>query len=484
MGYVTKIDVKPNILIYGAGFGGQELLQHFRNKNEYHVVGFIDDHLFGTSVMGVQVYEPSVVSHLIAVHNVNMVVLAIPSLTEFRKYEIYEFLAQFNIKILTLPNLTDILLNKSSIIQTHPISPEYLLNRSSVKPVDDLLSKNIADKTVLITGAGGSIGSEIARQVIALKPKHLILMDVSEFALYNIDSELDALSEIEITSVIGSVLDVVKLRHIFSQYHVDTVYHAAAYKHVPIVEKNPFVGILNNFVGTFNCVRESVSHQVETFVLISTDKAVRPTNVMGCSKRLSELVCQAMSDRDVKTNISMVRFGNVLGSSGSVIPLFSRQIQEGGPVTVTHPDITRYFMTIPEAAQLVIQAGAMGAKGEVFLLDMGEPVRIDDLARQMIKLSGLDVKESPIDTGIEIVYSGLRPGEKLYEELLISGNNLEKTQHPKIIKAHEDKFELGELEEFEKDLYQAYINNNVQWLVGRLEYFVSGYQKSKFILEH
>lgn len=481
MNHLVEKNSKPNVLIYGAGFGGQELLQHFINKNEYNVVGFIDDTTIDELVMGLHVYPPSMIDELIKLHHIKIIVLAIPSLNEFRRYEIYEFLAQFNISILTLPNLTDILLNKSSVVQTNPISPEYLLNRSSVKPIDNLLSKNITNRTVLITGAGGSIGSEIARQVIKLQPKHLVLLDISEFSLYNIDSELTALSDIKVSAIIGSVLDTIKLNHIFSNYNIDTVYHAAAYKHVPIVEQNPFVGMLNNFIGTFNCVRIAVNHQVETFVLISTDKAVRPTNVMGCSKRMSELACQAMSDSSEKTKISMVRFGNVLGSSGSVIPLFARQIQEGGPITVTHPEITRYFMTIPEAAQLVIQAGAMGMSGEVFLLDMGEPVRIDDLARQMIRLSGLKVKNSPTDTGIEIVYSGLRPGEKLYEELLISGDNLEQTQHPKIIKAHENKHELGKLQKFEKELLEAYITNNITWLIEQLEYFVDGYQKSNFI---
>lgn len=472
---------KPNVLIYGAGFGGQEILQHFINKNEYNVIGFVDDNIFGNIVMGVRVYSPEQTERLIQEFNVKTIVLAIPSLNEFRRYELYEFLSQFGVQVLTLPNLTDILLNRSSIVQTKPISPEYLLNRRSVKAIDELLVKNVTGKTVLITGGGGSIGSEIARQVIRLQPKHLIIFDVSEFALYNIDSELTTLSDIKVSPIIGSVLDGVKLRHIFSQYQVDTVYHAAAYKHVPLVEQNPFVGMINNFVGTFNCVREAVTYKVESFVLISTDKAVRPTNVMGCSKRMSELVCQAVADGDTSTKISMVRFGNVLGSSGSVIPLFSRQIQEGGPITVTHPEITRYFMTIPEAAQLVIQAGAMGMTGEVFLLDMGEPVRIAELAKQMIRLSGLNVKNSADETGIEIVYSGLRPGEKLYEELLISGDNLEKTQHPKIVKAYEDKFALNELVEFERELHIAYDRNDVAWLVDRLEYFVSGYQKSELI---
>lgn len=476
-----KNNKKPNVLIYGAGFGSREILQHFINKNEYNVVGFIDDNIFDNIVMGIKVYNPSQTGEMIRKFNVEIIVLAIPSLSNLRRYEIYNFLDQFNIQVLTLPNLTEILLNRSSLTQTQVISPEYLLNRDIVKPIDELLFHDIVNKTVLITGGGGSIGSEIARQVVALKPKHLIILDVSEFALYNINNELSLLSDIKISPILGSVLDVIKLRHIFSQYRIDTVYHAAAYKHVPIVEQNPFVGMLNNFIGTLNCVREATAFGVKSFVLISTDKAVRPTNVMGCSKRMSELACQAISDISSGTRISMVRFGNVLGSSGSVIPLFSRQIQEGGPVTVTHPEITRYFMTIPEASQLVIQAGAMGENGEVFLLDMGKPVKIKELAEQMIKMSGMNVKRHSDEVGIEIVYSGLRPGEKLYEELLISGENLERTQHPKIIKASEYKFSLSEIETFEYEVQKAYINNDITWLIDQLEYFVSGYQKSIFV---
>lgn len=475
--------LKPRVLIYGAGVGGQELLQHLYNKGEYLPVAFVDDDkaLYGQQMMGVPIYDPGHIGHLIDEYQIGTIIVAIPSLKELRKHEIYGVLEQFELQILTLPNLTDILLGRASTAQTSMISPEYLLDRPSVEPIWTLLQKNVTAKTVLITGGGGSIGSELARQVVKLNPKKLIILDVSEYALYGIEHELSVLSKAPIVPMIGSVLDEIKLQQIFKEHQVDTVYHAAAYKHVPIVEKNPFVGVVNNFIGTANCVKQAVKFGVETFVLISTDKAVRPTNVMGASKRLSELICQAMAEVQSKTTICMVRFGNVLGSSGSVIPLFTKQLQQGGPVTVTHPDITRYFMTIPEAAQLVIQAGAMATGGDVFLLDMGSPVKIDDLAKRMIRLCGFQLKSEKHPTGIEICYTGLRAGEKLYEELLISGENLEATAHSKIIKAHENKFSLDELLCLQQGVVDAYTKNDVAWLLNQLVYFVDGYKQSDFV---
>ncbi|TWV82422.1 nucleoside-diphosphate sugar epimerase/dehydratase [Moraxella sp. VT-16-12] len=476
---------KDSVVIYGAGAGGRELFYHLCNKNEYHVAGFIDDNktLDDDNIEGVGIYEPIHLKSIIDQYGVKIVILAIPSLPQKRRLEIYGFLNQFPVKVLTLPNLTDILLGRANTSQIYDIQLEDLLGRNVVKPLGDLLNKNITNKTVLITGAGGSIGSELARQVVKLNPKTLILFDVSEYALYTIETELKKGNDaLPIFSMIGSVLDNIVLSHIYSKFYVDTVYHAAAYKHVPMVEHNPFAGVINNFIGTANCVRAAIKAGVDTFILISTDKAVRPTNIMGCSKRLSEIVCQGLAaNPNHKTKISMVRFGNVLGSSGSVIPLFKRQIQEGGPVTVTHPEITRYFMTIPEASQLVIQAGAMAMGGDVFLLDMGKPVKINDLAQKMIRLSGHAIKNQSNPDGIDIIYTGLRPGEKLYEELLISGEGLQKTEHPLIIKAMEKSFPIDEIEIFESNLLKAYEDNNILWLINQLSYFVDGYIKSHLI---
>ena len=366
-----------------------------------------------------------------------------------------------------------------------------LLGRDPVPPIANLLHKNILNKVVMVTGAGGSIGSELCRQIIQNKPKLLILFELSEFALYAIDKELRP-HAIALHSILGSVLEQDKLEQIMQRYGVQTVYHAAAYKHVPLVEANPIAGMQNNSLGTARCLDAAINTGVETFVLISTDKAVRPTNVMGASKRMAELYCQAQAQRQAaaasNTQISIVRFGNVLGSSGSVVPLFKQQIAKGGPITVTHPDVTRYFMTIPEASQLVIQAGAMGAGGDVFLLDMGEPVRIAELAKQMVLLSGLSVREfseKSAQTGdIDIVYTGLRPGEKLYEELLIDHDNCEGTPHPRILKAFEKHFSFDELAPvFARLPHLSAQPEDVAWLLMQLEQFVDGYHRSGYLTE-
>jgi FlaA1/EpsC-like NDP-sugar epimerase len=335
----------------------------------------------------------------------------------------------------------------------------------------------------MVTGAGGSIGSELCRQIIKNQPKKLVIYELTEFALYSIDKELNLNTNIEVIPILGTVLDQAKLERIIEQYGIQTVYHAAAYKHVPLVECNPIAGLKNNAIGTAFSLNAAVKKGVETFVLISTDKAVRPTNVMGASKRMAELYCQAMAEAKNQTQISIVRFGNVLGSSGSVVPLFKQQIAKGGPITVTHPEVTRYFMTIPEASQLVIQAGALGKGGDVFLLDMGEPVRIQDLARQMISLSGLTVRETGSQKGdIEIQYSGLRPGEKLYEELLIDQENTEITQHSRILRSFEKHYALDELlHVFDRLNILTAIPEDIDWALQRLEQYVDGYQRGKEI---
>ena len=355
-----------------------------------------------------------------------------------------------------------------------------LLGRDPVPPIAHLLAKNIQNKIVMVTGAGGSIGSELCRQIIKNQPKMLVLYELTEFALYDIDKELRQTASCDIVPILGTVQDQQKLERIIEQYHVQTVYHAAAYKHVPLVECNPIAGLKNNAIGTANSLNAAVKKGVETFVLISTDKAVRPTNVMGASKRMAELYCQAVAETKPNTQISIVRFGNVLGSSGSVVPLFRQQIAKGGPITVTHPDVTRYFMTIPEASQLVIQAGALGSGGDVFLLDMGEPVRIQDLARQMIALSGLKVREANTTDGdIEIAYSGLRPGEKLYEELLIDQDNTDYTEHTRILRSFEKHYPLQEIQSvFSRINQMTAVEHDVDWALSQLEYYVDGYKRS------
>ena len=360
------------------------------------------------------------------------------------------------------------------------------MQREKVAPNQQLLQKDISGKVVMVTGAGGSIGSELCRQIIKQQPKELILFELSEFALYTIQQELIKVIEsqsgvnIALHAHLGSVTNQILLENLCKKYLVETIYHAAAYKHVPIVESNQYEGAINNFIGTYRALQAAINTHVRTFVAISTDKAVRPTNVMGATKRMAELACQALAASQTITTISMVRFGNVLGSSGSVVPLFNRQLAAGGPLTVTHPDVTRYFMTIPEAAQLVIQAGAMAEGGEVFVLDMGESVKIVDLAKRMIRLSGHVVKGEDTDPneGIAIEFVGLRPGEKLYEELIIGGDNIEKTGHSRIMKAHERSFNLAELEMFIQQLLeQNKYERDSDWLLERFAYFVEGYPK-------
>lgn len=481
-------DDSDNVIIYGAGEAGKELLEGLRNSHKYNVVAFVDDdvQLTGAYVLGKRIYGADELVKVVSKLDISQVFLAIPSISRASKRQIIDKLEGISIKIKELPSLEEIAEEKVTVSSMRRVDILDVLDRQTVEPVESLLQLNIKNKCVLVTGAGGSIGSELCRQIIKNKPKYLVLYELSEFALYSIHQELIAkvaskenYKGIEVIAVIGNVTNEGNLLRVLKRYQIQTVYHAAAYKHVPIVEHNPFEGAINNSKGTYHCARAAIEAKVETFVLISTDKAVRPTNVMGATKRLAELVCQGLSqDRNNHhTCISMVRFGNVLGSSGSVVPVFTRQIEQGKPITVTHPEVTRYFMTIPEAANLVIQAGAMAKGGEVFVLDMGDPVKIVDLAKRMIQLSGFEVKDEAHPYGdIEITFTGLRPGEKLYEELIIGEDNVEGTDHPLIMQAMESSFPLTEIEKTLNELAQKAQHYDVDWLKQQFYYFVAGYQ--------
>jgi len=480
-------DGYENVVIYGAGEAGRDLLEGLRNSHKYNVVAYIDDdpQLTGAYLLGKKIYAADELVGLIDELDVAQVFLAIPSISRAQKRQIIDKLSGIAIKIKELPSLEEIADEKVTVSSMRKVDILDVLDRQTVEPDAKLLQMNIKGKCVLVTGAGGSIGSELCRQVIKNQPKCLVLYELSEFALYSIHQELTikqantpAYQDIKIVAVIGNVTNESNLLRILKLHNIQTVYHAAAYKHVPMVEHNPFEGVINNTKGTYHCARAAIAANVETFVLISTDKAVRPTNVMGASKRLAELVCQALSQIDSQTCISMVRFGNVLGSSGSVVPLFTKQIEQGKPITVTHPDVTRYFMTIPEAANLVIQAGAMASGGEVFVLDMGEPVKIVDLAQRMIHLSGFDIKDAAHPEGdIEVIFTGLRDGEKLYEELIIGEDNVESTDHPLIMQALEHHFPLDELESVLFELTEKQKQFDVPWLKQQFKQFVAGYQE-------
>lgn len=450
---------RKNIVIYGAGSSGIQLATGLSYSSEYQPVAFIDDDpvLKGQQLSGYRIYSFISLGSLIEKHHVTDVLLAMPSATRSQRNKIVSQLEPYPVHVHTLPGIDELAQGKVKVEDIREVEVEDLLGRDRVEPNPDLLHANIKDKNVLVTGAGGSIGSELCRQIIRLEPKCLILFDHGEYALYSIDNELEGLIEnnpvfdlkLKIIPVLGSVCDQERLEKTCSVFGVQTIYHAAAYKHVPMVEKNPAEAIRNNIFGTLRAATAAVNTGVETFVLISTDKAVRPTNTMGATKRFAELILQALSIRkNSTTRFCMVRFGNVLGSSGSVVPLFRKQISTGGPVTVTDPKIIRYFMTIPEAAQLVIQAGAMGKGGDVFVLDMGEPVKIYELAKTLIRLSGLEVKSEEFPNGdIEIKITGLRPGEKLYEELLI-GDNVSSTRHSLIMRAEEEVLSWEKMQHF------------------------------------
>lgn len=443
---------KPSVAIYGAGSAGCELASALKAGSEYQPAFFVDDNpaLVGSSVMGLPVFTPEHLEKKLADYEIGCLFLATPSATPKEKRRILTRLVALPVPVLTVPSVAELVSGRLSISALREVSVEDLLGREPVVPDAAWLDANIQNQVVMVTGAGGSIGSEICRLALKRGPKALVLFDLSELALYSIESELLALkkemaSDTVIHAVIGSVRDEAGLRRVLAHHRVSTIYHAAAYKHVPLVEANLVEGILNNVFGTLALARSAIAEGVDTFVMISTDKAVRPTNVMGASKRIAELICQALAQQQSALRFSMVRFGNVLDSSGSVVPLFRRQIKAGGPVTVTHPEVIRYFMTIREAAELVIQAGAMARGGEVFVLDMGEPIQIVELAQRMIQLSGLQAltADNP-DGDIEIIFTGLRPGEKLYEELLIGGE-VTKTAHPRILACHESMLSMAEL---------------------------------------
>lgn len=435
-------DVKrKRALIFGTGDAGMQLAGALVHSSEYRLVGFVDEEkrFQGTQVMGLDVYSGDAIGVLINKLKIEEILLAIPYASRAKRFEIVSALETHSVNVRMLPRVADLAGGKVTSDDLKEVRIEDLLGREAVLPNQKLLSRNITGKIVMVTGAGGSIGSEICRQTLSLKPKALILYEMSELALYNIEKEFSdyGAHNIDIYPVLGSVNNRSRLKNIFNHFEVDTIYHAAAYKHVPLVEFNNAEGVENNLFGTLNCAQAAIDGGVETFVLISTDKAVRPTNTMGATKRCAELVLQALSEKQNDTKFAMVRFGNVLNSSGSVIPLFKKQIKEGGPVTVTDKSITRYFMTISEAVELVIQAGAMGKGGDVFVLNMGESVSIDSMAKKMIRLSGLEVKDDSHPGGdIEIKYTGLRPGEKLYEELLIGGD-ISDTDNPLIMRAKE-----------------------------------------------
>jgi len=433
----------PPVIIYGAGSSGAQMVAALKLSRQLKPVAFIDDSptLHRQQINGLNVYSFSQLSHLIEKFDVSELLLAMPSISRRKRHDIIRLLEPYPLHVQTLPNLADLAEGKITVSDIQEVDIADLLGREPVEPEQDLLHANITDKAVMVTGAGGSIGSELCRQIIKLQPTTLVLYELNEFVLYNIEKELQSLGlEIPIISVLGNVINQSRVESVCAHFKINTIYHAAAYKHVPMVEKNTSEGIRNNVFGTLSCAKAAINSKVETFVLISTDKAVRPTNTMGASKRFAELILQGLAEDETQnthTRFTMVRFGNVLGSSGSVIPLFRQQIANGGPVTVTDARIIRYFMTIPEAAELVIQAGAMGQGGDVFVLDMGEPIRILDLAKRMIHLSGFSEKDEHQPEGdIEITYTGLRPGEKLYEELLI-GENVSETKHQKIMRAKE-----------------------------------------------
>ena len=483
-----KVKNKKKVLIYGAGNAGRQLLSSLENNPEMKVVGFLDDNqqFHNQSILGQTVHNPLDMDKIINLKNVELVLLALPSISRIKRYGIIEHINKYKITVKTLPTIQDIVDGKISVSDIKDLSIEDLLSRDQVQPNLELLSKNINSKVVLVTGAGGSIGSEICRQIIKLKPKKLLLLELNEFALYKINEELkNKILDFKIIPLLVNVQNSSRVNEVFKTFQVDTVYHAAAYKHVPLVEENICEGIKNNVIGTFLTAKIAIQNKVKNFVLISSDKAVRPTNIMGASKRLAELCVQAVyNNKDVYTKFAIVRFGNVLQSSGSVIPKFKKQIKEGGPVTLTHPEVTRYFMTITEASQLVIQAGAMSEGGEVFVLDMGPSIKIKDLIYKMIKHSGLIVKDNEnLEGDIEVKIIGLRPGEKLFEELLL-GDNPKKTYHNKIQKAQDPHIPFDQLK-IDLDILTTLLKENrISEVKDLLKKLLPSYKSNTEIVDH
>ena len=480
---------KSNVLIYGAGSAGRQLMNSLESNLEMKVNGFLDDdpQFHRQKILGQTVYNPLYIDKLINNKNIDIVLLALPSITRQKRNQIINNLNKHKVIVKTLPSIKDIVEGKVSVSDIKDLSIEDLLNREQVKPNLELLSRNINSKVVMVTGAGGSIGSEISRQIIKLNPKKLILIESSEFALYKISEDLKNLNQsIKIISLLINIQNQSKIEQAFKTFNIDTVYHAAAYKHVPLVEENISESVKNNVFGTFNLVEAALKYNISNFVLISSDKAVRSTNIMGATKRLAEICVQSLyyNNQNRQSKFAIVRFGNVLESSGSVIPKFKQQIKEGGPVTLTHPDVTRYFMTITEASQLVIQAGAMAEKCEVFVLDMGESIKIKDLINKMIKLSGLSIKDDKNSDGdIEVKITGLRAGEKLYEELLI-GDNPQKTYHEKILKAQDPSIYFEKLKIDLDQLSDLIEENKVGEVKQLLSNLVSSYQSNSKIVDH
>jgi len=476
-------------LVYGAGSAGRQLVSALANSNELKVVGFLDDddRLHGQVLQGQEIYSSLKIADLIKSKEAQLVLLALTSVSRSRRNEILKNLSNYPLQVQTLPTVADIIQGRVNLSDIKDLDVDDILNRDQVLPNSQLLSKNITSKVVLVTGAGGSIGSELSRQIVKQNPEKLLLLELNEFALYKIYEELRIANEnLKIIPLLVNVQDQTKVNEIFKTFKVDTIYHAAAYKHVPLVEENISESIKNNVFATLVVAKAALSQSVKNFVLISSDKAVRPTNIMGASKRLAELCMQGLyqSAKNNKTKMSIVRFGNVLESSGSVIPKFKTQIKNGGPITLTHPDVTRYFMTLVEASQLVIQAGAMSEDCDVFVLDMGESIKIKDLIYRIVKLSGLSVKDENNKEGdIEVKIIGLRPGEKLYEELLL-GDNPQKTQHSKIQKAQDPFIPFNQLEVDLNNLRTLLDNNKVSEVKELLTKIVKTYKSNSAIVDH